>query len=95
VGNQGEVALFDEWDNVKSRYAVVLFDVQGNIGKSYDFDAVAKVLDEPDARIVEQASEGWWLQGPPILNNSGTIVYAKAAGKCLALDLKTGNLTLR
>ena len=95
VGNQGEVALFDEWNNVKSRYAVVLINVHRNFERSHDFDAVATVLGEPVARIVEQARVGWWLQGPPTVDDSGASAYAMAAGKCLAIDLNTGNMTLR
>jgi hypothetical protein len=95
AGNQGEVVLFDEWNNVKSRYAVVLINFRRNFERSYDFDAVATVLGEPVAKIVEQARAGWWLQGPPTLDDKGTTAYAMAAGKCLAIDLKTGSMTVR
>jgi hypothetical protein len=95
VGNQGEVVLFDEWNNVKSRYAVLLINFYRNFELSYDFDAVATVLGEPVPKIVEQARAGWWLQGPPTADNNGTTAYAMAAGKCLAIDLTTGSMTLR
>ena len=95
VGNHGEVVLFDEWNNVKSRYAVVLINSHRSFERSYDFDAVATVLGEPVAKIVEQARSGWWLQGPPTVDGKGITAYAMAAGKCLAINLKTGSITLR
>jgi hypothetical protein len=95
VGNQGAVVLFDEWINVKSKYAIFLINSQQSLELSHDFDSVAKVLGEPVAKIVEQAGSGWWLQGTPRLNDAGTTAFAKAAGKYLKIDLNTGDLTLQ
>lgn len=94
VGNQGQTVLFDEWINVKSRYAVVLIHHQKNLEVSHDFEAVAKILGVPVAAITARAKHGWWIEGIPSLDSTGTSAIVATAGKCLVIDLNTGLLSL-
>ena len=94
VGNRGQVVLFDEWINVKSRYAVVLIHKKRNLEVIHDFEAVALILGMPAADITALATHGWWINGTPSLDPTGTHALVATAGKCLAIDLDTGRLSL-
>ena len=96
VGNEGRAVLFDEWINVKSRYAIAIL---GNPGKNpdvmLDFDTVASALATPIALIVREAATGWWMAGKPTLARSGTAAVVSAARKCVWIELNTGHLAVR
>lgn len=95
VGDQGQIVLFDESINVKSRYAVVLINYQKNLEVTHDFDAIAQALGLPVATIVGRAKSGWWLEGTPSLDTTtGSSAMVAAAGKCLVIDLNTGRLSV-
>jgi hypothetical protein len=95
VGNQGEVLLLDEWMNVKSPYAVVVLDNKNHVIAQYDFDAIQKILDIPEAKIVRMAKHGWWITSPPKLNASEGIALIEAAGKIVTVRLHDGRLSLK
>lgn len=94
VGDQGQVVLFDESINVKSRYAVMLVDHKTGLSVVHDFDAVARTLGLPAASIVERAKSGWWLAGVPSIDSAGRHARVPAGGRCLRVDLATGRLSL-
>lgn len=94
VGDQGQTVLFDESINVKSRYAVVLINYEKKLDVTHNFDAVAQTLGVPVAAIVRRAKSGWWIEGKPSLDATGARAMVAAAGKCLAIDLNTGQLSL-
>jgi len=93
VGNDGQAVLFDEWNNVKSRHAIVLIDSKRKLERAYPFDAVAAILEMPEHAIVERAKGGWWLEGPPRFDPTGQMVLAATGGRCLVVDLKTADLS--
>ncbi|HKA41010.1 MAG TPA: hypothetical protein VKF40_03380 [Burkholderiales bacterium] len=93
VGNDGQAVLFDEWANVKSRHAIMLIDSRRKLERVYPFDAVAAILETPVRAIVERAKGGWWLEGPPSLDATHQVVLAATAGRCLVLDLRTGDIS--
>jgi hypothetical protein len=94
VGNQGQVILFDESINVKSRYAIVLIRQPKNLDVIHDFDAVRQALNLSAATITGSAKSGWWLQGAPTLNAAGTQALAPTGDKFLEVDLNTGRLSV-
>jgi hypothetical protein len=94
VGNQGQAIFFDEYINVKSRYAVMLINYQKHLEISHDFDNIAELLDMPVASIVKNATGGWWMIGEPMLDVSGTTAVVCAAQKRLQIDLNTGQLSV-
>ena len=94
VGNQGQIVLFDESINVKSRYAVMLVNYKSSQSVVHDFAAVARTLELPAASIVERAKSGWWLAGAPSIDAAGTHARAPAGGRFLRVDLSTGRLSL-
>ena len=94
VGNQGQIVLFDESINVKSRYAVVLMNYKTSQSVVHDFAAVARTLELPAASIVERAKSGWWLAGAPSIDAAGTHARAPAGGRFVLVDLSTGRLSL-
>ncbi|MFB2893355.1 hypothetical protein ACE1CI_10620 [Aerosakkonemataceae cyanobacterium BLCC-F50] len=93
VGNRGQVLLFDEWINVKSRYAVMELNRENRLVFEYDFDAIQKVLGVPEARIVEMARYGWWIGSRPTLDTSGETARVEVAGKILTINLNSGHLS--
>jgi hypothetical protein len=92
VGNKGQVLLLDEWINIESRNAIWLRTLQNTV--TYDFQAVAGVLNLPARQIVERAAFGWWISAPPSLAESGGPAIVPAAGKLLQIDLDTGGLSI-
>jgi hypothetical protein len=94
VGIEGQVILFDESINVKSRYAIVVFRQPKNLDVIHDFDAVRQALNLSAAAITGSAKSGWWLQGAPTLNAAGTQALAPTGDKFLEVDLNTGRLSV-
>lgn len=92
VGNNAKVLLVDEWINVKSRYALTIFDPYSVSMRHYHFDHLQKILKVPVARIVEQAKTGWWVTKPPRAGPCGVIVRIETAGKILEVNLKTSDI---
>ncbi|GJJ02394.1 hypothetical protein RugamoR64_29320 [Duganella rhizosphaerae] len=94
VGRQGQVVLFDEAINVKSRYAVVLMRQAERGDVIHAYEAVRLALGQSAAAIMDHAQSGWWLQGAPSLNAAGTQALAPVANTFLAVDLETGALSV-
>ncbi|NRR28992.1 hypothetical protein HSX11_02230 [Oxalobacteraceae bacterium] len=94
VGRQGQVVLFDESINVKSRYAIVLMQQPETHQVVHDFDAVRRALELSAATLTELARGGWWLQGAPSLDPSGAQAIVPAGDKFLGVDLISGQLFL-
>ena len=92
VGNNAKVLLIDEWINVKSRYALTIFDPYSVSIRHYDFDYLQDILKVPVARIVEQANSGWWVTAPPQTGPRGVIVQIETAGKILEVNLETSEV---
>ncbi|MEO0824952.1 MAG: hypothetical protein AAFW84_15270 [Cyanobacteria bacterium J06635_15] len=93
VSNQGQVVMLDEWINVASPYAVMVFDQNDNLLSQTSFDRLQTLLAVPRRQIVDQAMQGWWISAPPKLNTESAAVTVKTAGKQLIIDLTTGELT--
>lgn len=95
VAPDGEVLMFDEWINVKSRFAVVILYPRDGHLVTHDFDDVQAALGVPPAQLVRTANHGWWIAAPPALGEHGDVAVVPAAGKRLAVSLKTGALSAR
>jgi hypothetical protein len=95
VAPGGKVLMLDEWINVKSRYAIVLFDPHDGRCVTHRFDAVQAAVGIPAAQIVRMAEHGWWIAGLPALSENGDTAIIPTAGKELAVDLTTGSLSIR
>ena len=94
VGKQGQVVLFDEAINVKSRFAVMLMRQPGRGDVVHSYEAVRLALGRSAEAIMEHARVGWWLQGAVSLNAEGTLALAPAADRPLGVDLETGALSV-
>ncbi|WP_124154641.1 hypothetical protein [Okeania hirsuta] len=93
VGQRGEVLMLDEWINVKSKYAIVVVNLQNDLIIQYTFDKVQEVLNVPASVIIQKAVQGsWWISGSPSLDKLGLGVYVPTADKILRVDLNTGEL---
>ncbi len=69
VSAQGQVALFDEYINVGSPYAITLLDASGTEVAQYNFDDIKQVLaDVAPSNITGQAFSGLWISANPVLN---------------------------
>jgi hypothetical protein len=95
LGDRGQVTLFDEWINVKSRYAVNVINAEKNLDIVWDFDAVAAKIGVPVASLVETATSGWWIRTPPVIDAAGERAIVGTADKCLVVELDTGELKVR
>ncbi|MBE9156500.1 hypothetical protein IQ265_06605 [Nodosilinea sp. LEGE 06152] len=92
VTDRGIVVLLDEWINVASSYALVVMGPDGEVKAQHSFDDIVAVTDQSRAEVVEQAAQGFWLAGNPVINRGGSQVSIPTAGGRLTLDLTTGNL---
>ena len=93
IGNQGQAIFFDEYINVRSKYAVVLINYQKNLEISHGFDRILELVDAPVASIVKSATGGWWIMGKPTLDVGGTTAVVCVAQKRLYIDLNTGQIS--
>ena len=93
VNSSGRVFLFDEWVNVKSPYALMLFDTDGRSIKHYGFEELQRELDIPIDQIVDRANFGWWIMTPPRLEESGNHAVVEVGGTTITIDLENGNIT--
>jgi hypothetical protein len=94
VSDGGGAVLLDEWINIKTPYAVMIMDRRGGVVAQYDFDAVARLVGVAGADIVVQARYGAWLTGVPRLGPTGDSVLAEVGGRHLAIQLRTGQITI-
>jgi hypothetical protein len=92
VGNQGQVLLLDEWINVESKNAIWLRTLHTMV--TYDFNAVAALLNLPRRDIVKSAAFGWWISGVPLLAETGAVAIVPSAGHRIRIDLDNGQLSL-
>ena len=92
VSDQGVSVMLDEWHNVKSPYAVVMFDLDGRILAQHDVEAVREVLGIELHELTAAARRGWWLASAPSVTEDGTAVTVKAGGRILTIDLIMGEM---
>ena len=94
VSHQGQVLLLDEWINVASQHAVMLFSRDNDLVAHHNFDALQEILEVPRANIVDMASYGWWITSPPTLDQPDQAVRVETAGKVLIIKLEDGELSV-
>ncbi|MEL6940218.1 MAG: hypothetical protein AAFO84_13605 [Cyanobacteria bacterium J06598_1] len=92
VGVEGQVALFDEFINVASPRAVMVIARSGDVIAQHSFEAVGDAIARSAADLTTQATSGWWISAPPVLNDAGNEVLVKTGGTMLEIDLVTGEL---
>jgi hypothetical protein len=93
VGPQGQVLLVDEFINVASPQALSVIDAAGKTIAQHSFNDVKTALALPAAELTRQATSGWWVSAPPVLNSAGTSALISTGGTTLAVDLATGELS--
>jgi len=67
VGSQGQVLLVDEFINVASPYALMLFGIDGEQVVTHSFEDIQQVLSVSPADLTQQAASGWWVSAEPQL----------------------------
>jgi len=95
VSDVGTVVMLDEWIKVKTANAVVILDRENRPVARHSTDAVQAVLGVPMNRIVEMATQGYWMSAPPRFAASADAVLVEAGGKILVINLADGVLSLR
>jgi hypothetical protein len=95
VGPDGEAVLFDQWINIKTRYAIVIIDSAGRQVATESTDGVIAAVGLPASRIAAAAQHGWWMQSPPKLLPDGAFAEVQVAGKTLRVRLRDGELQVR
>lgn len=90
---QGQVLLVDEFINVASPHALSVIDAEGKTIAQLSFDEVKTALNLPAAELTRQATSGWWVSAPPVLNAAGDRAFISTGGTTLEVDLATGSLS--
>lgn len=104
LSSTGQVALFDEYINVASAYAITILSAQGETISTYSFDDIHRLLQQADQRItrsdITRASQyGWWISAHPYLIQTdgiqtdggyGRYVRVETADTALQIDLSNG-----
>jgi len=93
VSNEGRVLMLDEGINVRSRYALMLFDPQGKVVATHDFDALMHAAAANNAEVRANALRGTWMGPPATLAPGGTMALVPFAGHTLRVSLVDGQLT--
>jgi hypothetical protein len=94
VSNTGTVLMLDEWINVATPRAIVIFDRSGKLVAQHSTEAVQAVVNVPMNDIVRLAKQGWWITEPPTLNSAGDQVRVATGGKRLDIRVADGRLSL-
>ena len=94
VDARGSVLLVDEWINVASRHALMLFDSAGREVAHYSFDDVVRVLGVERREVSPHAKLGVWMTTPPVLDGERGVVNIETSGKVLSVRLSDGRLSV-
>lgn len=94
VSPNGQVLLVDEFINVASPDALMLYDAAGQLIAHYSFEEIQQQLNLSRAELVAQASSGWWVSSPPKLSPEQDTVLIETGGTTLEIELATGELLL-
>jgi hypothetical protein len=92
IGPQGQVILVDEFINVASPHALSIIDAEGKTIAQHSFDDIKTALNLPAAELTAQATSGWWVSAPPVLNSAGSSALISTGGTTLEVNLATGSL---
>ena len=97
VSPSGQTALFDEYINIASEYAIAIISPTSEITHTYSFDDIHQVLQQTNptltrAVLTQKATTGWWIAAAPTLNDTGTHALIPTGGTTLQVDLTTGEL---
>ncbi len=97
VSERGEVVTFDDWENYKSPYAVVVYDPSGEVRSQYSTEDIAALLNLPLSTLSHGTRFtrcGWWLQARPGWNQTSRALLLKTADRTLELNVEKGTLRL-
>ena len=94
VDARGSVLLVDEWINIASRHALVLFDSAGREVAHYGFDDIQRVLEVERRGVSAHAKLGVWMTTPPALDGERGVVTIETSGKVLAVRMSDGRLSV-
>ena len=84
--------MIDEAINIRSRYALMLFDPRGVVVATYPFEALARTAGASEAEISAHARDGTWLGETPRLSADGRTAELRFGGRDLVLSLGNGTL---
>jgi len=94
VDDNGSSVLIDEWLNIKSKHAVIIFNLNGRIIADYDFTDIRKVLGTSKKTLIDHAERGWWVAGAPLFRNDNQFIFVPAGGKFLRIRVSDGSLSV-
>ena len=92
VADDGRVVLFDQFDNVKGPFAVLLIDPQGHEVVRLSFKEIVSLSGQDEDAVVRQARYGAWIRSPPAWVDGEARVGIGAVA--LTIDMATGRATL-
>jgi hypothetical protein len=90
----GNVLLVDEWVNIVTRHALVLFDATGRERAHHTFDDIQTATGVPGSTIVQMARYGAWLTSVPALDEGGETATFTVGGRTLSISLADGHLSV-
>ena len=93
VADTGEVVWFDEWINVASPMALMLFDPAGKLIRQAGFHDIEKALGVPGSDMVPIAKFGPWMMSPPVLDEPAGRAKVRTGRKTLLIRLSDGRLS--
>lgn len=91
VSNTGHTLMVDEWINVASPYAIMVFDTSGDLLAQHGFDDIVARTGRTRADVVAQAEQGFWLAGDPVLQPTGEVFMPTAGGR-LTIQINDGEM---
>lgn len=90
--DSGVVVTIDEWLNIKSEHAVVVYGPEGRVIGAHTYDDVRRVMGVDDAEMTARSTSGWWVAGDPVVSGTGDAVLVACAGARLRIDTGDGSL---
>lgn len=92
VNDEGRVALFDQWINVRGPHAITVFNLAGEIIATYSFTDIVALLSVSPVNTAKKAKYGSWMSSLPDLSANGDCVNVDVAGEALSIILSTGKI---
>lgn len=94
VADSGAVLLTDEWINVPSRHALLLFAPDGRELARYGIDDIVRLLGVSRRTVADHGRLGLWMSAAPVVSSNASVVTIPSGGRKLTLHLVDGQLTV-
>lgn len=95
VSNKGYTITFDEWELMKSRYAITVWNPSGVVVKNYSFDDLVSRFNLNEKTVFQHSTEGLWMSSRPTVREDGNSMSVGVAGRTLHVKFEDGSLELK